>query len=117
GVATAQDACNALTIRYSDATNNACAGTKTITRTWTATDACSNSASCVQIIIVRDTLKPTITCPADLVLECPVTDTRTNVTGMATAQDACSAVTISYSDATTTNCGPTRVLTRTWTAT
>ncbi len=116
GVATAQDACSAVTIRYSDGTTNNCAGTKVIARTWTATDACNNSNSCVQTITVRDTLKPTITCPADVVLECPA-DTRTNVTGVATAQDGCSAVSITYSDVVSTNCGPTRLLTRTWTAT
>src|SRR5207247_7705623 len=92
-------------------------GTKVIARTWTASDACSNSISCVQTITVRDTIKPAITCPPDVVLECPNTDTRTNVTGVATAQDACSAVTISYSDVTTNNCAGTKVIARTWTAT
>src|SRR5439155_16212384 len=117
GVATAQDTCSALTIRYADAVTNNCGGTRSIARTWTATDDCGNSASCVQTITVRDTLKPSLACPQDLVLECPITDTRTNVTGVATAQDGCSAVTITYSDAVSTNCGATRVLTRTWTAT
>src|SRR5206468_2486184 len=116
GVATAQDTCSAVTISYSDVTNNNCAGTKVIARTWTATDQCGNSTNCVQTITVLDTRKPTITCPSDKVLECPA-DTSTNATGVATAQDACSAVTISYSDVTSDNCAGTKVIARTWTAT
>jgi len=117
GVATGQDGCGGVTIRYTDAVTNNCGGTKVIARTWTATDDCGNSASCVQTITVRDTIKPTISAPADVVLECPTTNTGTNSTGVATAQDGCGAVTIRYSDVVTTNCGATRVIARTWTAT
>src|SRR5213592_2826493 len=112
GHATAQDTCSAVTIRYSDVVSTPCGNAKVIARTWTATDGCGNSASCVQTITVRDTVKPTITCPPDLVLECPA-DTRTNATGVATAQDACSAVTITYSDSVSNNCGGTKVILRT----
>lgn len=41
-----------------------------ITRTWTATDFCGNSSSCVQIIQVRDTTNPVINCPPDASIEC-----------------------------------------------
>src|SRR5206468_895687 len=114
GAAQGQDACGSVSIVYSDSVNNTCGGAKVISRTWTATDACGNSVSCVQTITVRDTVKPTITCPPDKLLECPA-DTRTNATGMATAQDACSAVTISYSDVTNNNCAGTKIIARTWT--
>src|SRR5205823_6020079 len=116
GVATAQDGCGTVSISYSDAVSNNCAGTRVISRTWTALDQCGNSSSCVQIITVRDTTAPTINCPADVVLECPSTQTTTNFTGMATATDGCGSVSISYSDAVTTNCGFSRVISRTWTA-
>jgi hypothetical protein len=117
GVATAQDSCSQVTIQYSDSVTNNCGGTKVIARTWTAIDACGNSVSCVQTITVRDTIKPTLVIPTNLVLECPATDTRTNVTGAATAQDGCGTVSVSYSDSVTTNCGATKVIARTWTAT
>src|SRR5437667_12023972 len=62
------------------------------------------------------TTPPTITCPPDMVLECPA-NTSTNVTGMATAQDGCGLVTIGYSDMVTKNCGGTKIIRRTMTAT
>src|SRR5206468_3404126 len=113
GVATAQDTCSSVTITFNDSVTNNCAGTKVIARTWTATDACGNAASCVQTITVRDITAPTITCPADVVLDCPA-DTGTNNTGVATAQDACGSVTITYTDSVTNNCGATKVIARTW---
>ena len=116
GSATASDASSPVTITYSDSVSNTCGGAKVITRTWRATDACSNSASCVQIITVRDTTSPTIFCPGDLVLECPA-DTTTNNTGVATAEDGCGSVTIRYGDVVATNCAGTKVISRTWTAT
>src|SRR5207248_10241268 len=107
-----QDTCNQVTIRYTDSVSNGCSGTSVILRTWTASDQCSNSISCVQKITVRDITKPTITCPPDLVLDCPA-DTTTNATGLATAQHTCSQVTSRYADAVTNNCGGTKVIART----
>jgi hypothetical protein len=42
----------------------------TVTRTWTATDACGNSSSCSQSVEVQDTTDPTITCPAAIEVAC-----------------------------------------------
>jgi large repetitive protein len=116
GVATAQDVCGQVTITYSDSVTNKCTGTKVIIRTWTATDQCANSSSCVQTITVQDIAKPVLTIPTNRVLQCPA-DTRTNATGVATATDTCSPAAIRYSDVVTTNCGGTRLIARTWTAT
>src|SRR5207244_8560511 len=90
--------------------------TYTILRTWTATHACTNRATCVQTITVHDTNPPSITCPGSVTLNCPA-DTRTNATGVATATDTCSGVSISFSDVTNSSCGGTYTILRTWTAT
>jgi len=116
GSATASDACSSFTISFSDLTSNSCAGTKVIWRTWAAVDACSNAASCVQIITVRDTAAPAITCPASVTLECPA-NTTTNSTGVATATDACGSVSIGYTETLTNLCGNTFIIMRRWTAT
>ena len=53
-----------------------------------------------------------MTCPADVVLECPA-DISTNKNGVATALDACGAVTITYSDSVSNSCGGTKIISRT----
>jgi len=116
GVATAQDGCGTVTVSFSDVVSNSCAGAKVISRNWLAVDQCGNSTNRVQTITVRDMTPPTLVLPANVVLECPSTNTMTNFTGVATAQDGCGSVTITYSDSTTTNCGGTTLLTRRWTA-
>jgi hypothetical protein len=42
----------------------------TVERTWTATDACDNSASCTQIISIVDDTPPVLTCADDDTIEC-----------------------------------------------
>jgi len=115
GVATATDTCSSFTISYSDVTNSGCGGSYVILRTWTAKDACTNIASCVQTIMVQDTNPPSITCRGMWTLNCPA-DTRTNNTGVATATDTCSSFTISYSDVTNSGCGASFTILRTWKA-
>lgn len=44
---------------------------ETITRTWTYTDGCGNTATEVQVIVVNDTIPPTIdAAPADVFVQC-----------------------------------------------
>jgi PA14 domain len=69
----------------------------TITRTWTATDACGNqSQPCVQTITVKDTTKPTINCPAATTVSCAngvpaaATDYASFVHQGGSASDTCS---------------------------
>jgi len=116
GLATAVDGCGSVTITFSDSVTDDCGGSKAIARTWTATDECGNSTNGVQLITVHDTTAPSLNVPADLVLECP-TDTTTNRTGMATAQDGCGSVTVTFSDIVSNSCGGTKVISRLWTAT
>src|SRR5260370_38954306 len=83
-----------------------------------AWDVCGKRCSCVQQITVRVSAPPSIAVPPDAVLECPATDTSTNVTGVAVAPDACGgSVKIYYSDVVSNGCAGTKVIYRTWTAT
>src|SRR5258705_12269745 len=67
------------------------------------------------IVTANDVTPPSLICPPDRILECPA-DTRTNATGVATAQDGCGAVSVSFVDVANNNCGGTKVIKRTWTA-
>src|SRR5207247_2243786 len=101
GAATATDNCAAtVTLAFADAaTPPGCTGLSGIDRTWTATDGCGNTATCVQHIIFVDTTPPTITCPPDRQLQCgdPFDPAHT---GAATATDNCAAkVTLAFVDA------------------
>jgi hypothetical protein len=62
GMATATDDCDPNpTIGYSDVvTPGDCPNEETITRTWTATDACGKTSSCVQTVEVVDSTPPVI---------------------------------------------------------
>jgi hypothetical protein len=94
-----------------------CPAVKIFRRTWTATDDCTNRASCSQTITFIDTTPPVITCPPDRTLEW--------VTGAVpvfsnlTASDTCDTnVTITFMDqALPENCPTVRIFRRTWTAT
>ncbi|MCW0484981.1 gliding motility-associated C-terminal domain-containing protein, partial [Gaoshiqia sediminis] len=65
GFATAADDCDtAPVVTYADEIiDGAIAVEYTIERTWTATDACGNTVSCVQLIDIGDTTPPVIICP------------------------------------------------------
>ncbi|NNT73271.1 hypothetical protein HKT18_13710, partial [Flavobacterium sp. IMCC34852] len=81
-------------------TNGNCAGSYSVTRTWTATDACGNSSTASQTINVQDVTAPVITTQAsNIIAECDGNGNElalytwlTN-NGGATATDECSPVT------------------------
>ena len=64
GTATATDNCGGgVTITFTDAaTPTNCTGRTRVDRTWKATDACGNFATCVQLITFVDTTPPVVTC-------------------------------------------------------
>lgn len=119
----ATDNCSpAPTITYSDIANLAGCGlyTGTIARTWTATDQCGLTASCVQTLTIVDTTPPTITyCPGPVTIQCSTAPTPGNTGGPATASDTCDASpTVTFTDAASLGgCNGTGSITRTWIAT
>jgi hypothetical protein len=119
--ATATDLCGGTpTINFTDLTTPSgfCTQAYSVTRTWTATDDCGNSATCSRIIFVTDNAAPTISCPAVVSpVECPFVPASF---GPATATDLCDATpTINFSDVFTTGgiCLQNYSVTRTWVAT
>jgi hypothetical protein len=123
GVPTATDNCSVPSISFSDrVVDGNCSNqvVRLISRTWTATDACSNSVSQNQLITVRDTTPPTfVTFPPDAIVECP-NSTAPLATGQPTGTDTCSVVSIAFSDVTISgNCSNqvVQLITRTWMAT
>ena len=65
------------------------------TVTQTAADGTNNLATCQSTVSVVDTTAPTLSCPADVVLECNADGQRLAVdTGHATATDLCTSATV-----------------------
>ncbi len=66
GSATSTDACDPnVIVTYLGATTNGSGCNYTITRKWKATDSCANAVTNSQLLTVRDTTPPVITCPPD----------------------------------------------------
>ena len=119
GIATATDNCDpSPDITYSDVSvGGICPQERTITRTWIATDACGNTSSCIQTIIVDDSTAPVISCPANVTIQCTANTLPAN-TGTATATDNCDGTPIiSFNDVTLGgSCPQEYTITRTWRA-
>jgi len=85
----ATDNCTGVTLDFvENETVGSCSQEKTITRTWTATDACGNSISCAQTITIEDNVAPTVTCPGPVVVECAA-DVPAPNTSLVTVTDNC----------------------------
>ena len=82
GTATATDNCTAtqdIIITYTDLLNGTIDCADNIKRTWTATDKCGNTSSCVQLISVKDNIPPVIN-------GCQASQTVSTTTGLCTYQ-------------------------------
>jgi hypothetical protein len=91
---TATSTCTGVVnVAFSEARTNVASNCSTvILRTWTATDACSNSASATQTITVSNTLPLSISCPANVIVradagQCTASHVKL---GLAVAIDNCS---------------------------
>ncbi|MEM6318549.1 MAG: Ig-like domain-containing protein [Bacteroidota bacterium] len=118
----ASDNCNAVQLTMNETTSGSsdvCVGQQKITRTWTAIDACGNTASVSQTIEVVDTKEPILNCPDDITMDCGGRITPEALNSQATASDACSDVTLTFSDseAAPDNCRfDQKTIIRTWKA-
>jgi hypothetical protein len=113
---TATDNCSTPVVTYNEVrTYGLCAGNYTLTRTWTATDACGNASSKTQVITVRDTQAPILSAaPANVTVECNAVPAAATLT----ATDNCTTPVVTYTEVRTNgNCSGNYTLTRTWTAT
>ncbi|WP_179006689.1 gliding motility-associated C-terminal domain-containing protein [Winogradskyella forsetii] len=111
----ASDDYNIFSITYMDSIISTDNCPTIVSRTFTITDNCNNTATATQIITVEDTSNPTITVPADVTIECDEATDPTN-TGLATATDDCATPDVSFTDSEVAACGNTKTITRTWTA-
>src|SRR5258706_9083274 len=115
-VATATENCSAFTLTSNDVTTpGACAGAYSVTRTWTATDACGNSSTASQTINDQYITPPVIAAlPASTTIDCAGSPSF----AVATATDNCSAFTLTSNDVTTPGaCAGAYSVTRTCAAT
>ena len=114
GNLTAIDNCSgSITVTGVDSVDNSNPCNLIITRTWTFTDACDNSSSVAQLIIVKDTKAPVApSAPIDMAYQC-IDDVP--VAGNLTAVDNCSGnITVAGVDS-IDNSNPCNVIiTRTW---
>ncbi len=91
--------CNEPNVTYTDVIVNTggCTGSKTIERTWTATDPFNSTltASCIQTIVLNDTTAPVLSnCPADITVTGTVDCDAVVNWSAPTTQDDCSSVTL-----------------------
>ena len=120
GFATATDNCSEHGIADSDVRiDGDCDQEYMIQRTWTATDACENSNSCLQIIKVEDNTPPLIQCPPTHVVQCDEVVAGFPNAGEATAEDLCGPADVTFEEVVVdvTVCVDAYNVERTWTAT
>ncbi len=111
--AIASDECDAdVSVSYYDGPMQNCGE---FTRTWIATDNCGNSSYCYQTVLVDDQTPPTLSVPANVVVDCGY-EIGPEWIGVATATDYCSDVYITFQDSEPTGEGCSQAITRTWTA-
>ena len=120
GSGTASDNCDTSPlVTYSDVSvPGTCINQEVLARTWTALDACGNSAICTQFISRIDVTAPVISCPNDVTVECDASTDPLD-TGEATASDRCDTdPSIEYLDEETAgSCLGELLIDRRWTAT
>lgn len=118
GQAEAEDNCggNVTIVASDDSTPGSCTDSYFVIRTFTATDACGNTATAQQKITVQDKKAPVfVNVPANLTLEC---DDAINLPEPTVSDNCDQSVTLTHTESTTPGqCDHEYILTVTWTAT
>jgi hypothetical protein len=117
GYARGKDDCGDVDITFTDVQEVTCGGIS-IERTWTATDACGKTATCLQLLTVTDTTPPTLECPSSVTidLDADPTPKAGSRVGHATCIDECFEVKVTYTDEESSPCANTRIIVRSWVA-
>ena len=126
GFAKATDNCTPdqeIEITYSDDISNltGCNNTGNLYRTWTATDACGNTTTCMQVMTIIDTKPPVVVAPAPITVSCEQ-GVDVSATGDIQATDNCTPgalLTVEITDDVTgvIGCNQTGTIKRKWTVT
>ncbi|WP_456439857.1 PQQ-dependent sugar dehydrogenase [Psychroserpens sp.] len=105
---TAADTCGTAGVAFSENTTlGLCAGEYTITRSWTATDECSNETIHIQTITVQDVTEPIWdVLPSDLTVNCEMDYQAAYDTWLTSfsGTDNCSTATLTHIAPTTVSC-------------
>ena len=115
-VLTASDNCQDVSVNFEETIDEgSCPNQYTVTRTWSVSDDCGNSASHTQVIEVVDNTAPEFTfVPSDYTAECD----EELVFDDASATDNCGSVTVTVDEVTNeTECAQEYSIVRTFTAT
>ncbi len=98
---------------------NECENSEIIVRVWTATDACGNSTTGNQIIVIEDTTGPTITdTPSAITYDCAEEVPTADINSVNATDNCAGDVTITVADVVTPgSCVNRYSIVRTWTAT
>ncbi|WP_282068960.1 gliding motility-associated C-terminal domain-containing protein [Olleya namhaensis] len=86
----ATDNCSAPTVQFVSDVSDGLTCPETITRTYSVTDACNNSITVIQNIIINDTIAPTASDLVDVFLLCDDNIPSFNVQDVSDASDNCS---------------------------
>ena len=79
------------------------------------TDAAGLSSQCISNVNIIDQVAPSITCPADITINCTDNKDKLSLTGQPFSSDNCGILSVDYSDAVNTNACGFGTITRTWT--
>ncbi|MBD3297567.1 MAG: HYR domain-containing protein, partial [candidate division Zixibacteria bacterium] len=111
---TASDNCGAVTVTH---VGDSPISGGVFTRTYRAEDECGNTSDCTQEITIDDTTPPSITCPADVTVECLADVPAPDINTVSTSDNCGGTVTVVHVDDVSDGQSCPETITRTYRAT